>query len=110
MERNRSVVFSQEIGAHSLAEFTDYSIQGYYYRVKPGLVTIPVIDSMYPGTGNVTRFLRDLPAEERVEFRCVINMRFAESLKKRGFVKTAIPVPEMDDIDTDAWVKEAQIE
>lgn len=103
----KAVRFSNREGAHPLSEFVR-GLGGYYYRVKPGLVTIPVIISPDEGKGIVSTFLDNLPRNERIEFRAVMHPGLAKALHRRGFRRVNIPIPEMGDVDTDAYVRNAQ--
>lgn len=102
-----NVQFSAKEGPHPLHEFGP-GLHGYYYRVKPGLVTIPVIISQDEGKGKVSEFLDSLPMDERIEFRAVMNPILAKALRKRGFRRTNIPIPDMADVDTDAYVRNSK--
>jgi hypothetical protein len=68
-------------------------------------VTVPVIQSADPGKGHVSRWLDSLPADTRIEFRCVVSPVLRGALARRGFRPVSIPVPELGCNDDDAWVR-----
>jgi hypothetical protein len=96
--------FAQAIGSHPLTTLQP-DIGGYYYRVRPGLVTIPIIISTMRERGRVSEFLNRLPTDERIEFRSVLHLGLRKALHRRGFRRVAIPIPDCGDVDDCAYVR-----
>lgn len=99
----RPFAFAAEVGPHDLPAET--GLNGYYYRCDDGLVTVPVVIAAEPGTGACSRWLDSLPTDIRIEFRCVMNSVLAGALARRGFRREAISVPELGEVDRNAWVR-----
>lgn len=105
----KPIRFSNREGAHPLSVFVP-GLGGYYYRVKPGLLTIPVIISPDEGKGIVSAFLDRLPTNERIVFHFVMHPILRKALHRRGFRRVAIHIPEMGDVDDLAYVRNAKKE
>lgn len=93
-------------GAHELRTVAP-GVVGYYYRCEDGLVTVPLIQAVSPGNGDVARFLDGLPHDERIRFCCVVSPKLVEMLVKRGFCNQPYYIDEIGEWDHDAYYRAA---
>jgi hypothetical protein len=75
-----------------------------YAIEKDGAIYIPIVVAQQEGSGDVRRFLDNLPKDVTYKFPCVISQRLLGMLQRRGFERTLEHDP-MTDSDVEVWVK-----
>jgi hypothetical protein len=60
-------------------------VNGYLFDLGEQGLYIPFIEAQNPGSGDVARYLDNLPRDRRIVFPTVLSPRLLGMLKRRGF-------------------------